>query len=79
MPATRFVINNTEYAFFIMATFQEVFNEMLARLERADAEIKEKDLIIHDLECRVADLENQLGKLKKRKAKRKADNSNDGL
>lgn len=63
-----------------MATFQDVFNEMLARLERADAEIKEKDLIIHDLECRVADLENQLGKFKKMKRqRRKANEPNSGV
>lgn len=56
-----------------MATFQEVFDEMLARLEKADAEIREKDLIIHDLECRVADLEKRFGRITKKKPKKKSE------
>lgn len=56
-----------------MATFQEVFDEMLVRLEKADAEIREKDLIIHDLECRVAELEKRLGRITKKKPKKKSE------
>ena len=48
-----------------MATFQEVFDEMLKRVEEDSVKLKEKDLIIEKLEAYIADLENQLNRLRK--------------
>lgn len=63
-----------------MATFEEVFWEMFRRVEESDSKLKEKDLIIEELEYRIADLENQLGKFKKMKRqRRKANEPNSGV
>lgn len=56
-----------------MATFQEVFDEMLRRLEQANKIIEEKDMIIEELEMTIANLEHQLDRFKKEK-KKKNDN-----
>ena len=52
-----------------MATFQEVFDEMLKRLELANKTIEEKDMIIEMLESNIASLEQQLDRYKKEKRK----------
>ncbi len=52
-----------------MATFQEVFDEMLRRLELANKTIEEKDMIIEMLESNIASLEQQLDRYKKDKRK----------
>ena len=57
-----------------MATFQEVFDEMLRRLEQANKIIEEKDMIIEELETNIANLEHQLDRFKKEK-KKKNDNT----
>lgn len=53
-----------------MATFQEVFDEMLRRLEQANKTIAEKDMIIEMLESNIASLEQQLDRFKKEKKKK---------
>ncbi len=54
-----------------MATFEEVFWAMFKKVEESNSKLKEKDLIIDELECRIADLENQVGRFKKKRKSKK--------